>query len=118
MSKIAFVAQSALIPVFFAAGSAKLLRTDYMVAEFDRFGYNPLMMLFVGAVQAVCAGGLLLGFMWPNLAVASGLTLAAVMIVAAGTHVWVGDSTRHALLPSLLGGMAAWVAVVQSTAPA
>jgi hypothetical protein len=118
MYKIVLVAQSVLVPVFFAAGSAKLLRTDYMVAEFERFGYNPLMMLFVGAVQVFCAGGLLLGFMRPNLAVASGLTLAAVMIGAAGTHVWVGDSAGRALLPSLLGGLAAWVAVAQGTAPA
>jgi hypothetical protein len=118
MPKIALVAQSVLIPVFFAAGSAKLLRTDRMVEEFERFGYNPLLMLFVGAVQVFCAGGLLLGFVWPNLAVASGLTLAVVMIGAAGTHVWVCDRVRRALLPSLLGGVAACVAMVQGSAPA
>jgi hypothetical protein len=116
MHKIALVAQSVLVPVFFAAGSAKLLRTDRMVEEFEHFGYNPLMMFFVGAVQVFCAGGLLLGFVWPNLAVASGLTLAVVMIGAAGTHVWVGDRAGRALLPSLLGGLAAWVAVVQGSA--
>lgn len=54
---------------FIGAGTSKLVGTQQMVDDFDRFGYPQWFMYFTGAIEVVAALGVLAGIFVPLLAV-------------------------------------------------
>lgn len=78
--------------LFLAAGVAKLLRLDFEVEAFARYGLPLWLMTLVGTAEAVAAG-LLVG---PRTATAGAILAAAMMVVAIPAHLVAGE---YALAP-------------------
>ena len=91
---------------FLAAGTSKLLGVAAMVQMFDAIGAGQWFRYLTGAVEVV--SGLLL--LVPSLAVFGALALAATMIGAIVTHVFVvGGSPAPAIFLLLLTSAIAWM---------
>lgn len=71
--------------VFLRAGSAKLVGAPMMVAVFGKVGLGQWFRYFTGAVEVVSAVGLLV----PRAAGYAAAALAAVMVGAVATHLFV-----------------------------
>lgn len=109
MQTAALITQGLLIFIFLLAGGAKLAASERIVYEFERFGYPLWFMFFIGAVQVLAAAGLLAGYWWPSLAMLGGISLTAMMVGAAVTHVRAGDPVQQAVPPLIIGMLAVWI---------
>lgn len=73
--------------VMLAAGIAKLIGVDLVVADFDRYGYPAWFRFVTGGIEAIGGLGLLAGLVFaPILAVLGGLLVVATMAGAILTH--------------------------------
>lgn len=90
---------SALLAALYAfAGGAKLLGTEQVIENFERFGYADPFRLFIGACELAGALGLLV----PRLATLAAGGLMLIMVGAAYTHVRVGEAPIPPLAAFLL----------------
>lgn len=102
MGVLTVVLQVVLGLAFIGAGTSKLVGTQQMVDDFDRFGYPRWFMYFTGATEVVAALGVLAGIFVPFLAVFGGLLIAAVMVGAVSTHVRMKDPGSKIAPPVIL----------------
>ncbi|WP_202987574.1 DoxX family protein [Cellvibrio polysaccharolyticus] len=91
---------------FLAAGIAKLMGVPMMVGVFDQIGVGQWFRLVTGVIEVVGALTLLL----PITVAISGALLAAMMLVAAGIHLFViGGSPVPAIVLMLITATVAWL---------
>lgn len=91
---------------FLAAGIAKLMGVPMMVGVFDQIGAGQWFRLVTGVIEVVGALTLLL----PITVAISGALLAAMMLVAAGIHLFViGGSPVPAIVLMLITATVAWL---------
>lgn len=102
MGVLTVVLQVVLGLAFIGAGTSKLVGTQQMVNDFDRFGYPRRFMYFTGATEVVAALGVLAGIFVPLLAVFGGLLIVAVMVGAVSTHVRTKDPGSRITPPVIL----------------
>ena len=75
--------------LFVLVGTGKFADPSWS-RNFERWGYPPGTYLIVGVVEAAAGLGLLV----PRVAPYAAATLMAVMIGAAATHAWYGETRR------------------------
>ncbi|MFD0938078.1 DoxX family protein, partial [Methylobacterium trifolii] len=94
---------------FAVAGGMKLIASEFEVAGFRHFEYDPWLMYAVGAAQVIGAALLLFrGYA----AIGAGL-LALVMVGAVASHLRAGDPVLTALPPLILLTLLLFVAYAQ-----
>jgi uncharacterized membrane protein YphA (DoxX/SURF4 family) len=97
-SLITVLLTTILFGIFIAAGFAKLLNTEQMVSEFQRFGYSSSFRLLIGLGEVVAAGLLLV----PRAAATSAWFLVCIMLGAVWTFLTLHEFTA-ALMPFGIG---------------
>ena len=115
MNIVLWILQGLLALAFVAAGGMKLaLPIEELLANGMTFvEHMPAFLVrFIGAAEVAGALGLLLPAatrIAPKLTPLAAASLAVVMILAVGTHVWLGEYGA-VVPPIVLGSMAAFVA--------
>lgn len=89
------------------AGGAKLAGVEFLIEEFERYGYPQWFRLVTGAIQVVAGLGLLMSLVAiPLLALGGGLLIAVTMTGGLLTHVRIGDSLEEMVPAAILLGLA------------
>ncbi|WP_084156949.1 DoxX family protein [Haladaptatus cibarius] len=100
---VILLVQGLLGLIMLAAGIAKLIGIDLVVADFDRYGYPEWFRFVTGCIEAFGGLGLLVGLVFaPILAVLGGLLIVATMAGAILTHLFrVDDPLWRFVGPSI-----------------
>lgn len=100
-----WVLQAVLAAAFAAAGASKLLGVEQMVELFTKVGVGQWFRYVTGAVEVVCAVGLVV----PWLTQKAALLLTITMVCAALTHLFlIGGSPVPAIVLAVLSGVVAY----------
>ena len=102
MKIVLWILQGLLVVAFLASGAQKLLGSEQMIAEFDRYGYPLWFMYVTGIVEVTGALGLLIGFFRSVVTPFAALLIAGTMLGAIFTHVWIGDPLQSSVAPFVL----------------
>lgn len=84
---------SAISFLFFGVGC---LSSDYLIAEFERYGV-PQFRTLTGLLQLLGGLGILLGFHWSSLQIFSCFGLALLMLLGVGVRIKIKDSFIQSL---------------------
>lgn len=91
MGRLSAILAVVLGLAFVAAGMPKLAGRASVVAKFERWGYQPVVRVATGAVEALAGALLLIGIVVPAVAITGVLLVIAVMLGALLTHARADD---------------------------
>jgi hypothetical protein len=85
------------------SGTAKVMKFDGIVGEFERLGYGERVILAIGIVEIVCA----LLYAFPRTSVLGAILLTGYLGGATATHVRIGEQFLSPLIVGILvwGGL-------------
>ena len=101
MQILAIILQVLLGLAFLMSGGPKLVGSEEMVKDFERFGYPRWFLYVTGAVEITGAIGMFAGIFLPVVGALAGLWLAAVMLGALFTHLRIKDPASK-MVPALV----------------
>ncbi len=99
-----WIATCLLTIVFLLSGGTKLAGSQMHIDNFLGWGYPDWFRLIVGTIEIVSA----LLLLWPRSAPYAAAALTVTMVGAVGTHIVAGELSM-AIVPAILGVLAAWV---------
>ncbi len=103
-SKAASIVSALLTLAFLGSGAMKLTGAPELAANFQKFGFSPSFMYFIGASEVAGAIGLWL----PRLAPLAGIGLAIIMVGGTVVHL-IHDPISQAAPPAVLFALLSYV---------
>jgi len=102
------IVQGLLAAVYLMSGFMKMFVSDEEIRTLytEMLGYGVGFMRTVGAVEALAAIGLLLGYRWPRIAFLSSVIIAIIMAGAVVSLLVSGHGAMSAALPFVLLALA------------
>lgn len=114
--QILFELARALSIVAFLFFGITCLTTDYMVAEFQRYGLAGFRVT-VGLLQLMAAVAMIAGYFYPRLLLLSSAGLTLLMLLGVVTRIRIGDTlvqTLPALSFFLINGFVLWFVLTRN----
>lgn len=89
--------------MFIVSGVMKLMKPDFVLKEFPRFGYDESALLPIGITELICA----IIYAIPRTSVLGAILLTGYLGGAVATHVRISDP----FIPPIVLGVAVWLGI-------